>query len=222
MYTTMICDLALNLLIKELKTCPDLTFASKMFGVMAWIMPIFVGLSVFGGVNGLLFTSSRLFYVGAQEGHLPILFGMIHYKRCTPTPSLIFTCALSLVMLTTSDIYTLINYFSFIQWLWVGVAILGMMYLRWKKPDMSRPIKVSLAFPVSFFLCCVFLTVIPIYAQPVETGIGLLIVLSGVPVYLALIKNKKISPAVSSISDNNGIAENFRGYDSGKRRIISD
>ncbi|XP_076336023.1 Y+L amino acid transporter 1-like isoform X4 [Tachypleus tridentatus] len=34
------------------------TFASKMFGVMAWIMPIFVGLSVFGGVNGVLFTSS--------------------------------------------------------------------------------------------------------------------------------------------------------------------
>ncbi|XP_076337236.1 large neutral amino acids transporter small subunit 2-like isoform X1 [Tachypleus tridentatus] len=176
------------------------TFASKMFGVMAWIMPIFVGLSVFGGVNGVLFTSSRLFYVGAQEGHLPIIFGMIHYKRCTPTPSLMFTCVLSVAMLTTSDIYTLINYLSFIQWLWVGVAILGMMYLRWKKPYMPRPIKVSLAIPVSFFLCCVFLTVIPLYAQPMETGLGLLIILSGVPVYFILIKNKRKSAAISSIS----------------------
>ncbi|XP_076336021.1 large neutral amino acids transporter small subunit 2-like isoform X2 [Tachypleus tridentatus] len=143
---------------------------------------------------------ARLFYVGAQEGHLPIIFGMIHFKRCTPTPSLIFTCVLSVAMLTTSDIYTLINYLSFIQWLWVGVAILGMMYLRWKKPYMPRPIKVSLAIPVSFFLCCVFLTVIPLYAQPMETGLGLLIILSGVPVYFILIKNKRKSAAISSIS----------------------
>ncbi|XP_076358391.1 large neutral amino acids transporter small subunit 2-like [Tachypleus tridentatus] len=176
------------------------TFANKMFGVMAWIMPIFVGLSVFGGVNGLLFTSSRLFFVGAQDGHLPSIFAMIHHERFTPTPSLMFTCALSLIMLTTSDIYTLINYFSFIQWLWVGVAIAGMMYLRWKKPDMPRPIKVSLIFPISFFLCCLFLTVIPLYAEPLQTGIGLLIILTGVPVHFVIVKTRKKSPTLSFIS----------------------
>ena len=34
-------------------------FADRLYGVMSWIMPIFVALSTFGGVNGILFTSSR-------------------------------------------------------------------------------------------------------------------------------------------------------------------
>ena len=34
-------------------------FADRLYGIMSWIMPLFVALSTFGGVNGILFTSSR-------------------------------------------------------------------------------------------------------------------------------------------------------------------
>lgn len=62
-----------------------------MFGPVSWLIPIFVALSCFGGVNGVVFTSARLFATGAEEGHLPSFFSLVHYKQQTPIPSLIFS-----------------------------------------------------------------------------------------------------------------------------------
>ncbi|XP_077155539.1 large neutral amino acids transporter small subunit 2 isoform X2 [Ranitomeya variabilis] len=159
------------------------TFGEKLLGVMAWIMPISVALSTFGGVNGSLFTSSRLFFAGAREGHLPSVMAMIHIKRCTPIPALLFTCLSTLLMLVTSDMYTLINYVGFINYLFYGVTVAGQIVLRWKKPDIPRPIKVNLIFPVIYLLFWAFLLVFSLYSEPVVCGIGLAIMLTGVPVY---------------------------------------
>jgi len=35
------------------------TFAERMYGPISFIIPIFVAMSTFGGVNGILLTSSR-------------------------------------------------------------------------------------------------------------------------------------------------------------------
>uniref|UniRef100_S4RB31 Solute carrier family 7 member 8 n=1 Tax=Petromyzon marinus TaxID=7757 RepID=S4RB31_PETMA len=159
------------------------TFGEKLLGPLSVLMPFSVALSTFGGVNGSLFTSSRLFFAGAREGHLPGLLAMIHVERCTPIPALLFTCVTTLLMLLTSDMYTLINYVGFINYLFYGVAVAGLLVLRWTKPDIPRPIKVSVAFPIIYLLFWAFLLVFSLVSEPVVCGVGLAIMLTGVPVY---------------------------------------
>jgi len=52
----------------------------------------------------------------------------------------------------------------------IGVAVLCLPWLRWKRPDLARPIKVNLFFPILYIIASVFVTVVPMYASPLETG----------------------------------------------------
>lgn len=56
----------------------------------AWIMPVFVALSTFGGLSVHIMTSSRLLFVGAREGQMPAMLSTISSRRLTPTPALAF------------------------------------------------------------------------------------------------------------------------------------
>ncbi|CAL8404716.1 unnamed protein product [Boreogadus saida] len=159
------------------------TFGEKLLGMFSWVMPISVALSTFGGINGYLFTSSRLCFSGAREGHLPYLLAMIHLKNCTPIPALLLCCIATIFILCIGETHNLINYVSFINYLSYGVTIAALLYLRWKKPNIMRPIKVNLLIPISYMVFWAVLLGFSMYSEPVVCGLGMVIMLTGVPVY---------------------------------------
>jgi len=65
------------------------TYAEKALGPLILVMPIFVAISTFGSLNGGIFASSRLFFVGARCGYLPTFAATVNIKYFTPIPSLI-------------------------------------------------------------------------------------------------------------------------------------
>lgn len=168
------------------------TFAERTLGVFAFVMPLFVACSTVGSLNGVLFASSRMFFAGARDGQLPELLSMINIKYVTPLPSLLILGILSCAMLCTTDVFVLINYTSFAEAAVVGLAVAGLLYMRYTKPDLPRPIKLNLIIPISFFLMCVFLVVMPFFNDAYEVMICLAMLLSGVPVYFVGVywKNK--------------------------------
>lgn len=65
------------------------------------------------------------------------------WRIITFNPFLYIQLISTLLMLCTSDIYTLINYVGFINYLFYGITVAGQIVLRIKQPDMYRPIKVK-------------------------------------------------------------------------------
>ncbi|KAM4597368.1 asc-type amino acid transporter 1 [Fundulus diaphanus] len=167
------------------------TFGEKLLGMFSWVMPISVALSTFGGINGYLFTSSRLCFSGAREGHLPHLLAMIHLKNCTPIPALLVCCLATVLILCLGETHNLINYVSFINYLSYGVTIAGLLYLRKKRPNLARPIKVNLLVPITYLLFWAVLLFCSLYSEPVVCGLGMVIMLTGVPVYFVGVQWKE-------------------------------
>jgi L-type amino acid transporter 8 len=66
--------------------------------------------------------------------------------------------------------YALINYVGFATWLSIGMAIVCLLYLRKTRPEMPRPIKVHIVWPIIYTIVTVYLVILPLYASPVETG----------------------------------------------------
>uniref|UniRef100_A0AAZ3PAJ6 Cystine/glutamate transporter n=1 Tax=Oncorhynchus tshawytscha TaxID=74940 RepID=A0AAZ3PAJ6_ONCTS len=163
------------------------TFAGKMMGNFSVAVPVFVALSCFGSMNGCLFAFSRMFYVASREGHLPEVLSMIHVRRHTPLAAVLVLYPMTVFQLFVGDIYSLLNFMSFLRWLFIGVAVLGLIYMRYTRPDMPRPFKVPLFIPAIFSFTCFFMVFLSLYSDPVNTGIGFAISLTGIPAYYIFI-----------------------------------
>ena len=62
---------------------------------------------------------------------------------CLFIPFLQSIIAWIMLLPDSSSFETLINYFSFAAWVFYGATVSSLIWLRFRKPDMKRPYKVS-------------------------------------------------------------------------------
>ncbi|CAG7822457.1 unnamed protein product [Allacma fusca] len=167
------------------------TFGQKLFGAMSWVMSLFVAISTCGGLAISIMTNSRLIFVAARDGLCPDFLSHIKIQTLTPAPALIFLGFMSLFYLTSSDVISLINYASYTDNLANLGVISGLLYMRWRNPDLERPIKVSLMHPIIYLLTCLFTVTLPIYVKPIQVSITVVITASGLPVYYFMTRPKQ-------------------------------
>ncbi|XP_055015081.1 cystine/glutamate transporter [Boleophthalmus pectinirostris] len=163
------------------------TFAERVYGGFSVAVPVFVALSCFGSMNGSLFALARMFFVASREQQLPTVLSMIHVRRHTPLPAVLVLYPMTVLQIFVGDIYGLLNFMSFMRWFFIAVVVLGLLYLRYTQPDLPRPFKVPLFIPVVFCLTCFFMVFLSLFSDPLNTGIGFAISLTGLPAYYIFI-----------------------------------
>ncbi|XP_048488725.1 Y+L amino acid transporter 2 [Plutella xylostella] len=162
-------------------------FAIAALGFLRYIMPVAVAIAIVGGLSVHIMTSSRMCFAGARNGHMPELLAHINVKCYSPLPSLVFLMLISLLMLIPDNLTSLITYCTVVESFFTTLSCSAVLWLRYKRPHIPRPIRVSTWIPVTFVLVSGVLLVVPVLAQGWAVLAGVLMTLAGVPVYYALV-----------------------------------
>ncbi|KFV19976.1 B(0,+)-type amino acid transporter 1, partial [Tauraco erythrolophus] len=167
------------------------TFGDRVLYPASWIVPLFVAFSTIGSANGTSFTTGRLVYVAAREGHMLKVLSYISVKRLTPAPAIIFYGVVAIIYIIPGDIDTLINYFSFAVWIFYGLTVLALIVMRFTRKELKRPIRVPIIIPVIVTLVAILLVLAPIISAPELAYLYcVLFILSGLIVYVLFVHFK--------------------------------
>ncbi|HEX7414424.1 MAG TPA: amino acid permease [Bacteroidia bacterium] len=140
--------------------------------------------STFGCNNGLIMAGARLFQAMSADG---LFFKKAKHtnKYNVPGYALAIQGIWASLLCLSGSYGDLLEYATFASLLFYMVTISGVFVLRKKEPDTPRPYK-ALGYPVIplvYILLTALICIDLIYNKTTNTGMGLLIVALGVPVY---------------------------------------
>ena len=161
-------------------------------GVGTTLMAVAIMISTFGCTNGLILSGARLYYAMAQDGLFFTQVGKLS-RFGVPAAGLVLQ-AVWASLLTFSGTYSqLLDYIIFAALLFYVLTVAGLFVLRRTRPDAERPYR-ALGYPVLpavYIVLCTLIMLDLLVVRPLYTWPGLLIVLTGFPVYFLW---RKVNP----------------------------
>jgi len=152
----------------------------------AFFISILIMISTFGTTNGSILASSRIYFAMSRDKLFFKSAGNVHPKFKTPYTALVIQGVWSCLLVLSGTFDQLTDMVIFASFIFYGAGAFGVFVLRRKMQDHHRPYK-TLGYPVLpliFVLFCLTLVVVTIIQNPRDAGLGLILVLSGIPFYI--------------------------------------
>ncbi|UJR18649.1 hypothetical protein I4U23_005557 [Adineta vaga] len=171
-----------------------MTWGEVVLGSVARILPILISVSALGSANVTIYSNARHCMVSARYGYLPEIFSYIQKQRLTPLPGILFQTILTIIYCIPSDIDDLINYFSFVSWLFRGLTFVAVLCCRFTKRDAHRVIKVPIPLIILMILISIYLVIAPVISRPnIGFLVAVIILFLSLIVYYVIVF-RKITP----------------------------
>lgn len=161
-----------------------------------------VMISTFGTSNGTIMVSARLYYAMAKENLFFSSLSKVHPIYRTPSNSLILQAIWTSVLVISGTFDILTDMLIFVSWIFYAMGAFGVFVLRRKMPHTPRQYKVPL-YPFVPALFVVFATAFVIFTlwnditlfkegktQIVNSVVGILLVLIGIPIYFYYMRKR--------------------------------
>ncbi len=154
-------------------------------------MALAILVSTFGCANGLVMAGSRLYQAMAAGGlFFPTAARMNRFG--VPAWAMGFQAAWACLLTLTGSYAQLLEFSMMAATVFYVLTVAGIFVLRRKRPDLARPVKIF-AYPLPPLLYLIgalaFMAALLVY-RPSFTWPGLVLVAAGVPVYLAVFRER--------------------------------
>jgi len=179
-----------------LSQTPASDAAVVLFGASgAGLISAGIMISIFGTMNGYLMTGVRIPYAMGRDGLFPFAekIGKLSDNGGTPVNALIFSGILASLYVLTGSFDLLTNLAMFMVWTFFIITVGGIFILRTKFKEMPRSYKVPMYpfIPLVGIAGGMYIVVSTLFTDTKTAVFGMLVTLTGVPVYAVIKRNGK-------------------------------
>jgi APA family basic amino acid/polyamine antiporter len=153
---------------------------------------VLILISTLGCTNASILTGARPYYAMARQGLFFSGAGRLN-RRNVPSASLLWQGIWASILVLSGTFDQLTDMLIFAVYIFYGATTVGVFVLRRRMPDAHRPYK-TWGYPVVpalFILFCLGLFMNTIITRPREAGIGLTLIMLGIPVYFLLLRKER-------------------------------
>ena len=177
-----------------------LLFDRLLGPVGAQLMAVGVMVSTFGAINSNLLLGPRVPFAMGRDDRLLGWLGRVNPRFRTPARAIGVQAAMGVLLLIGSTLLVeslksrsddapsvfdlMTSYIIFSSSLFYVLAVAAVLVLRRRHPEWSRPFRVHWLVPVAYLLFYAWFLSHVLIGKPVESGIGIAMSLSGIPVLL--------------------------------------
>ncbi|HWP02803.1 MAG TPA: amino acid permease [Gemmatimonadaceae bacterium] len=150
----------------------------------ATAMAAIVMFSSFGALAGIVLAGPRVYYAMAQDGLLFRWLGDVHPRFGTPHRAIVLQALWSSVLAATGSFRALFTRVVYTEWIFFGSMALGLLLLGWRGVR-GTTFRIPLFpwTPLLFATAAFLVAGNAVLSSPLDSAVGLGIVLSGWPLY---------------------------------------
>lgn len=140
--------------------------------------------SAFGAVSGVILAGPRVYYAMAQDGLLFRWAGEVHPRYKTPHRAILLQAVWSSVLILTGTYRALFTRAIYTEWIFFGLMAIGIFIIR-RRSDVQRDYSIwgYPWVPIIFAVSAFGIVINQVLVEPVDSAIGLGLVVIGWPVY---------------------------------------
>jgi APA family basic amino acid/polyamine antiporter len=148
-------------------------------------------------LNGTVMSGARVPFAVARDGYFFRALAEVHPRFRTPSIAIVVQCILSiLLLLIGANFRQLFSLTIFAEWLFYMIAGSTIFVFRLRDPQAARPYRMwgYPVVPLLFVATSAFLLFYTFKTNLLNSSLGVLVILAGIPVFLFFSRRRKSNP----------------------------